>query len=230
MTYEWNVALTGEVLIFKLLSKALYVFPERSWVESLVQNDIFSEAPFAAEHPDVVSGLALVQRWSRTDNGRLSDQMFDDLRADYTRLFIGPGQVLTPPWESVYFSEERLTFQKETLEVRNWYKRFGLQSAKVYSEPDDHIGLELEFLAHLATLGLEAFEKNDAVKFERMLDAQRGFLAEHLLRWAPEWCAQVHAHATTGLYRGISLVTRGAVEETAKMLSVTIPARKLEAA
>ncbi len=220
MTYEWNVALTGESLIFKFLGKAFYVYPERSWFKSLVQSDIFSEAPFAAEQPDVASGLLLLRQWSRSDGGVLSDQMFDDVQADYTRLFIGPGQVLTPPWESVYFSEERLTFQEETLDVRNWYKQFGLQAAKVYNEPDDHIGLELEFIAHLATMGLDALEKNDAAAFDKSLDAQRGFLAEHLLKWAPDWCEQVQSRANTNFYRGISLVTRGALEESAKLLDV----------
>jgi TorA maturation chaperone TorD len=151
--------------------------------------------------------------------------MFEDVQADYTRLFIGPGQVLTPPWESVYFSEERLTFQKETLDVRNWYKRFGLQAAKIYNEPDDHIGLELEFIAHLARLGLDALEKNDAAAFDKSLDAQRGFLVEHLLRWAPDWCEQVQSRANTGFYRGISLVTRGSLEESAKILDLAIKIR-----
>lgn len=223
MTYDWNVALTGQSLIFGLLGKAFYVYPERAWFESLVQNDIFSEAPFAAEQPDVIAGLELLQRWARGDSGSVSAQMFDNLQADYTRLFIGPAQVLTPPWESVYVSEERLTFQKETLDVRNWYKRFGLQADKLHNEPDDHIGLELEFIAHLATQALNALEKHDTAAFERSLDAQRGFLTEHLLKWAPDWCGQVQSQARNDFYRGISSLTRGALEESAKMLNVAIP-------
>lgn len=223
MTYDWNVALTGQGLIFGLLGKAFYVYPERAWIKALVQNEIFSEVPFAAEQPDIIEGLELLQRWSSSGNGGVSGQMFDDLQADYTRLFIGPAQVLTPPWESVYFSEERLTFQKETLDVRNWYKRFGLQADKLYNEPDDHIGLELEFIAHLATQALNALEKHDTAAFDRSLDAQRDFLTEHLLKWVPDWCGQVQSQAHTDFYRGIALLARGALEESAKMLNLAVP-------
>ncbi|MBO2519906.1 MAG: molecular chaperone TorD, partial [Firmicutes bacterium] len=40
--------------------------------------------------------------------------------------------------------------------MRNWYARYGLVAEKKGQEPDDHVGLELEFVAHLAGLALEA--------------------------------------------------------------------------
>ena len=49
-----------------------------------------------------------------------------------------------------------MIFQEQTLHVRQWYSRFGLQVVKLHKEPDDHIGLELEFVAHLANLALQA--------------------------------------------------------------------------
>ncbi|MBI5301773.1 MAG: molecular chaperone TorD family protein [Chloroflexi bacterium] len=219
MESNWNELLTGEMLTFGLLSKAFYVYPEKTWLQSLVEGDIFSEAPFASNQAEVESALELLQAWSRG----ISDEALEDVRMDYTRLFIGPGKVLTPPWQSVYFSEERLTFQEETLKVREWYRRFGLQAEKIYQEPDDHIGLELEFIAHLAKLGLRALEQNDKAKFEETLDAQKRFMVEHLLRWAFGWCEQVHAQSHTDFYRGIALLTRGAVREAATILDVKIP-------
>jgi TorA maturation chaperone TorD len=119
----------------------------------------------------------------------------------------------------VHFSKERLTFQKETLQVRGWYRRFGLEAERLYNEPDDHIGLELEFLAHLARQGLAALEKNDQVALDQALEAQRGFFSEHLARWAPAWSAQVEKHARTEFYRGIAQMTRGALTHTAAILA-----------
>ncbi|MBI4785625.1 MAG: molecular chaperone TorD family protein [Chloroflexi bacterium] len=213
MHLEWSLALTGEMLTFGLLGKAFYTYPERPWVRALVDEDVFAEAPFAAEQPDVIAALGLLQAWSQAHKNGISDEAFDNLRADYTRLFIGPGKVLTPPWESVQFSEERLTFQEQTLQVRGWYQRFGLAAEKLYAEPDDHIGLELEFVAQLARLGLAALEENDQTKFKQLLDGQRGFLSEHLLKWGPAWCSQVADQAQTDFYRGIALLTRGALAE-----------------
>src|SRR5512141_200255 len=122
MEAEWNERLTGEMLIFGVLGKALYTFPERAWMQALADEDIFSEAPFAADEPDVAAGLARLREWTRGQGGGISDAVFDDLRADYTRLFIGPGEVQVAPWESVYFSKDNLIFPKEPLEVREWFR------------------------------------------------------------------------------------------------------------
>jgi TorA maturation chaperone TorD len=202
--------LTGEMLTFALLGKAFYVYPDRAWIQSLATEDVFAQAPFGDTRPETVAALELLQRWSRS----LSEDTFDELCSDYTRLFIGPGKVLSPPWESVYFSEDRLTFQESTLQVREWFRRFGLESDKLYREPDDHIGLEFEFVAHLARHALRALEQNDQHGYEAATSAQRDFIAEHL-RWAPGWCGQVETHAKTDFYRGMAMLARGAVAEAA---------------
>ncbi|MGB3714837.1 MAG: molecular chaperone TorD family protein, partial [Candidatus Promineifilaceae bacterium] len=153
----------------------------------------------------------------------MSDEVFHALKADYTRLFIGPGQVLAPPWESVFVKEGRMIFQEVTLQVRDWYRRYDLQTVKLYEEPDDHIGLELTFLAHLAGLGLAALKKQDDVEFAAVVEAQRGFLSEHVLRWTPIWCDQVGVYCRTDFFRGIALVVRGALAEMAAIFETEMP-------
>ncbi|HKZ83677.1 MAG TPA: molecular chaperone TorD family protein [Anaerolineae bacterium] len=217
---DWAAILSGEALVCGLLSRALYSYPERAWLQSLVDEGVFAESPLGDRQPDVSGGLTLLQTWSQAHRGGLSDEAFDGLCAGYTRLFIGPGKVLAPPWESVYFNEERLTFQEQTLQVRAWYRRFGLEAEKLHNEPDDHIGLELSFLAHLAQLALDALERQDQPAVDELLEAQRRFLSEHLLRWAPAWCDQVAQHARTDFFHGIALLTKGALKELSTILQV----------
>jgi TorA maturation chaperone TorD len=200
----------------------LYVFPQREWIKSLIDGDIFSEAPFANEQPDVRTAIQTLRAWSEK-NRDLSDAAFEDICADYTRLFIGPGIVIAPPWESVHFSEERLTFQEQTLKVREWYRRFGLQAEKIYQEPDDHIGLQLEFLTHLARRALAAVEQNDHSELKNLVDAQRNFLREHLDRWAPAWCELVEQNARTDFYRGMARLCKGVLLELTSVLEMKIP-------
>ena len=188
---DWPTALMGEVLACGLLNKALYVYPDRDWLQTLIDDEVFAQAPFAEQQPDVIAGLAALQTWTVAHRAGLSTTTFDDVCADYTRLFIGVDRVLAAPWESVYFNDERLLFQVQTQQVRQWYLRYGLEPENLHKEPDDHIGLELAFLAHLAQRGLQALEQNDPAVFEDSLAAQRGFLAEHLLKWATPgaiWC------------------------------------------
>jgi TorA maturation chaperone TorD len=220
---DWLDTLTGQTLFFGVLAKLIYVYPEKKWIESLITEDIFAEVPFANDQADVIDGVNLMQSWCNAHRGELSMEEFDNLRADFTRLFLGPAQAPAAPWESVYFCDERLVFQQQTLQVREWYARFGLELVHLHQEPDDHIGLELEFLAHLAKLGVQALEANDSARFDELLKAQREFLAAHPIKWGMEWCRLVEKNAQTDFYRAVASLTRGSLAELATMLQVPIP-------
>ncbi len=145
------------------------------------------------------------------------------MKRDQLHLFIGTDVVLAPVWESVYFSEEHLVFQEQTLQVRQWYSRFGLQAERINREPDDHIGLELSFVAHLAKRALDAIDQKDEQDLEKLLQAQRDFLTEHLLCWAPAWAKLVKEHAETDFYRGLAYFTHGALLAAADLLKIEKP-------
>ncbi|MCX6064708.1 MAG: molecular chaperone TorD family protein, partial [Chloroflexi bacterium] len=153
----------------------------------------------------------------------ISDTQFEALTKDQLHLFIGPDKLLVPSWESAYFNQGRLVFQEQTIQVREWYARFGLAIETVNHEPDDHIGPELSFVAHLATLGLQVLEDADDQNLESILQAQRDFLGEHLLRWGPAWARLVGEHAETDFYRGLAHLTHGALLAAAETLQIELP-------
>jgi TorA maturation chaperone TorD len=218
---DWVTFFTGEALAAGLLGKILYTYPEKAWFQSLADEDVFAESPIGSEQQDVQSGLALLQSWTKTVRGGMSAELFDELRVDYTRLMFSGDRVLAPPWESVYFSEERMLFQEQTMQVRVWYRRFGVDAANHAHEPDDHIGLEFAFIAHLANLALVALEQDESADFENVLAAQREFLSEHLMKWALQWCDLVETHANTEFFRGIALLTKGILAELTAILHIT---------
>ncbi len=210
---EYITEITGQTLLFGLLGKLLYTSPEKEWIRSLLDENVFSEAPIGGDQEDITRGLKLVQDWSSSDWKLDDDVAFADLELDCMRLFIGAGKVLAPPWESVYFSDDRSLFTEQTLQVRNWYRKYGLQIEKLYHEPDDHIGLALSFLAHLAQLALQASEQNDVTEFAKILRDQQAFLTEHPLRWVQTWCDLVDQHARTDFYRGVAFLVNGALKQ-----------------
>lgn len=220
---DWETVLMGENLLAGLLGKILYTELDRTWLQTLIDEDVFSESPFGESQAEVQSGLEYLQLWRKENQPKISDQAFLDLQTDYTRMFVGIQKVLAPVWESVYFSEKRMVFQEETLKVRNWYRRYKLEPEKLYQEPDDHIGLELAFVAHLAQMGLQALEQNDEASFQQALDAQRDFLSEHLLRWGFKWAELVDMHAKTNFYRGIGHLVSGALIEAASLVGAELP-------
>ncbi len=217
---DWRSFLTGEALVLSLLGKLLYAYPDRAWLRSLITERVFEDFPLETEQPDIIAGLGLLETWTHNNRSDFSNEAFEEVKADYTRLFIGLSDVLAPPWESVYLSREHLLFQEQTLQVRTWYARFGLEAEKLHSEPDDHIGLELSFLAHLAKLSLDGLDQKDGESFKRLIDAQRDFLLEHPLKWVPAWCRLVQEHGQTDLYRGAALASQGMLVDVASVLGI----------
>lgn len=213
--------LLGESLLFGLIGRALYNQPDKDWLNSLIAEDVFAEVPFGTGQPDTKCGQEIMQNWAR-NNEEFSDGEYKELKADYTRLFVGVGKVLAPPWESVYFNEDRMIFQKQTLEVRDWYRRFGLELENLHKEPDDHIGLEMSFIAYMADLGIKVLEEQDEEKYQLLNDAKRQFLSGHLLQWGPTWCALVKENARTDFYRGLSYLTMGALLAIADQYDVQV--------
>lgn len=119
----------------------------------------------------------------------------DVVQQDYLHLFVGLGTPLAPPWESAWANDARLLFQRETLDVRYWYRSSGLQITALHKEPDDHIGLELEFIGLL----LERGEAKTA----------RTFARKHPLTWAERWKDAVEELAHAPYY---PLLAREALE------------------
>jgi len=220
---EQKAALMGETLLCGLLGRILYGELDKTWLENLISEDVFTEAPFSAEQAETQRGIELLRRWMGENHNGISNEEFKALKQDHLRLFIGTDRVLAPVWESVYCNEKRLVFQEQTLQVRQWFSRFGLQAKRLYREPDDHIGLELSFIAHLASLALQAMESDDQQTFGQTLQAQRDFLQEHLLRWGPAWAKLVVQHAETDFYRGLAHLTHGALLAMAEFFQVEMP-------
>jgi TorA maturation chaperone TorD len=219
---DWKVTLTGEMLLLQLLGRIFYRYPdeeERIWFQTLIKEKVFSDVPFSSDEDETRLGLKLLQEWQKKS---MTDESFEKIQADYTRLFIGPGKVLAAPWESVFFNEERLTFQEETLDVRHWYRRFGLEAEKIHHEPDDHIGLELIFMSHLATLAIQALEQHDQSRLEEIMEARRQFFTKHLGAWALSWCDLVEKNARTDFYEGLAHLTRGVINVLSSVLKIQI--------
>lgn len=201
--------LEGYRLFFGLVGKMIYAFPERSMLKSLAEDDVFADLPIDSEDPRFSRGARMLLEWGRAYKDALDpDEAFSDVRVDATRLFAGYQSIATPPWESVYFNKERMIFQEQTLDVRMWYRAYGLQLVRKNHEPDDHIGLELDFIAHLLGLSLGSDEVGES---DRLLAEAVRFASEHPARWIDQWASLVEEEARTDYYRGLALVAAAAV-------------------
>lgn len=144
----------------------------------------------------------------------------DRLRSEYTRLFLGPEKLPAPPWESVYVNGEPLLFQESTLVVREAYRRSGYVSAGYPREADDHVAIELDFMATLAAKTCEA-----AAGDRGALEAQRAFLEEHLLAWIDSFAERLGSCDTvSGFYPSFARLAALACRRDAGVLKELLAA------
>lgn len=134
-----------------------------------------------------------------------SQKNLEELLWEYTRLFIGPYRLPCPPWESVYTSPKRLMMQDAADQVNRLYKEAGLTINTDEVMPD-HIGAELNFLAVLLQKTYSQTEKDFYIVI-----AER-FLAEHLLKWLPNFVKDLEDAAETPLYKALAGATRNVID------------------
>lgn len=142
---------------------------------------------------------------------------------DHMRLFRGPRAAAVSPYESVHRSREGLVFERETLQVREWYSRFGLQAPRLDHDPDDQIHLELEFCATLLARGLDEIAHSDHAGSQRLFAAHRDFCREHLMQWAPAFFEALREKADTHFYRGMAGLAVDAMEQADELLRTKAP-------
>jgi TorA maturation chaperone TorD len=104
----------------------------------------------------------------------------DRLAVDYAAIYLTSAYGASP-CESVWLDDDHLACQGPMFVLRQLYAEAGLAAADWRKRPDDHLVLQLLYLAH-ALRRAEGLE--DLRRLAAMLD-------EHLLRWLPDFAARV---------------------------------------
>jgi putative dimethyl sulfoxide reductase chaperone len=120
----------------------------------------------------------------------------DRLAVDYAAIYLN-GSLGASPCESAWVSDDRLVCQDAMFELRDLYAQFGLQGPGWRQRFDDHLVLQLQFVAHLLRQGQSA---EDWRCLARVLD-------DHLLRWSGAFALRVAARCATPFYAGLVELT-----------------------
>lgn len=124
----------------------------------------------------------------------------EKIASDYARIFVEPASLPAPPWESVYVEHGRVIMTKTTLDVRRAYCDYGFISQMYPRVPEDHIALELDFLASLASEAIKTFEHGKEVDCEKALEASSRFIQDHLGLWVDEFSHDVGKKGDSEFY------------------------------
>lgn len=215
---EIVIMLANRHYLYQLLQHIFGNEPSLNMLE-IATNDHTVDAMQLMENEDIKFDF-FVELFANVKKAILTDQesLLDKLKTEYTYLMIGPNKLPAPPWESVYRTNERLLFQESTLMVRRTYLKYQFLPANYPHEADDHIALELDFMAHLAKLTLDRFEDNGIEEVKELLADQKSFLDEHLLVWIDQFADQIQNSKTHYFYPQMAVLTKQLVRVDADVI------------
>jgi TorA maturation chaperone TorD len=176
---------------YRLLSACFYQ-PETAFLEE----DVFGQ---------LLEALTVLD----DDLGEQADQLgkafrranLDELLLDYSRLFLGPFNILAKPYGSVYLDGENVTMGDSTLNAMACYREGKFELAEDFREVPDHVAVELEFLYLLTFRENDALAQGSSVDFGLAAQQKTVFLKNHLGRWVGAFCERVRLGAETDFYR-----------------------------
>lgn len=125
------------------------------------------------------------------------------LMIEYARLFVGPYQVIAPPYGSYYLEEGRL-MGDSTIEVNKFYENAGLAINESFKDLPDHIIAELEFLLFLIHNEKNFLAKEDFDNHQIILQMRVAFFNNYVNKWLNKFSYRVIENTKSDFYKSVA--------------------------
>ncbi len=236
--------MTAHVTQMNELRADLYTFLSDAFLEELDESDLArfaeragrdglefvpDEALEAAgeEEPVRLAGVELLEAFGeelRDSDPAEREDLVEDLAAEYASLFLVSGPKQVNPYEAFYLGDGDGLYQERTMEVKAIMEELGFEKATEHPEPEDHVGNELAFLRYLACQAHQSLDTGEIEYARRYLNLQKEFVEKHLLKWAPQLCADVVERTDSDFYEALALMTADVLEQEPAMLQYMMEA------
>jgi TorA maturation chaperone TorD len=176
----------ARVNIYALLSRILLQELDENMLDTIKKDE------------NILDFLPTLKNWEpfkELQNNKLLEEYFNP---DFVNLSL----LHLIPYETFYTREDQKIETGGANPVTDIYSAYDFmvdfEAARTISA--DHIGVELEFMHHLAEAELKALENDDKNAVKNLREIQKEFLNKHLLKWAPMYLINVKYEARTPLY------------------------------
>lgn len=154
--------------------------------------------------PEAVAAFSQLVELVHGNSGRRLAWL-EEIQVEYTRLFIGPQEPPVLLYASCHLLPTPSVMSEETLAVRDAYSRSGLVVERLNSLPDDHLGVELEFLfARTRT----AADSDDDMEAMRLMAERSQFIQRHLAAWGSQVADQISKETRDPFFRALASLLR----------------------
>ncbi|HBB16731.1 MAG: hypothetical protein A3J94_15820 [Syntrophus sp. RIFOXYC2_FULL_54_9] len=128
----------------------------------------------------------------------------EDLLVAYAKLFVGPNELLAPPFGSVYLDGKNMVMGDSTMEVIKLYEEHGLSMDSEFRNLPDHITVEMEFMYYLIFKETEALEKSQWDAALDYIKTQGLFFDGFLRKWVNPFCDKIKEGTDNEFYTNLA--------------------------
>ena len=164
------------------------------------------------EESSLSRGRELLESFCKEIRGADEEVVLGDLARHYAFLFLGVGPENIALCESAYRNERGLLFQNAYFDILEKYREVGLGKREDFSEPDDHLSLELAYMAHLSHWTFSSIETGKEEEVEKFHQYQRDFLKGHLLPWIPHFVRGLSEVSSSTFYKALAYLLEGYIK------------------
>jgi TorA maturation chaperone TorD len=158
------------------------------------ENDYPSQLEeIAPEFPEAICEKAqhLADEWAKA----VQDKEAATLA--YSRLFLGPFEILASPYASTYLEPDGRLMAGTSQQVADEYAEAGLAPGEGPSDAPDHIALEWEYLYYLGFKSIETGDSKWALLYH-------SFVSGHMASWTPQLAAMIKSSIDHPFYLALA--------------------------
>jgi len=167
--------------VVDFLIEVFYDAPGEEFLGRLFSDEV--TVPEGEVNEPIDRGFERLEAFIEANRSRPVEAVADDLRTEYTRLFVGPRPPALP--HETYFREDTEFIGEGLAELEADYSAAGWTPHEDYAEENDHLAVELAFLRHL----VDRQRRGEEAAF----DYERVFIDEHLTRWCEDFLETLQA-------------------------------------
>ena len=134
----------------------------------------------------------------------IHDYTEEVLCIEYAKLFVGPFELLAPPYGSVYLDDGGRVMGDSTMKVIEAYQEEGLSKNDDFKDLPDHITVEMEFMSYLIYKEREALQKSDLDTAKEYANKQEDFLKNSIRPWVYQFCSRIKEGTDNEFYRSLA--------------------------
>lgn len=214
-------------IVYTFLSEVLEVELSPSYVKTLWERTKGLQnlpAVLRANYDTkLADALKLLVKTTALFNRRNEERVAIELASEYAKLFLDVKRIPAYPSESVYRNSTHCQMQKEWDQVMIAYEKAGFKKDEnFFIVPEDHIALELAFMAKLSEEAMDLLLAKDREGFKESLTQQEDFLQKHLGLWVEDLATNIIENAGTDFYVAIGNITARFVKLDERRISDTI--------